>query len=44
MNQKIFALESLRGIAAIFVALYHYPSTSFLYLENGGRGVSFFLC
>jgi peptidoglycan/LPS O-acetylase OafA/YrhL len=42
MNQKIFALESLRGIAAIFVALYHYPSTSFLYLENGGRGVSFF--
>ena len=42
MYNKINSLESLRGIAAVCVALYHYPSTSFLYLENGNLAVYFF--
>lgn len=41
-KNKIFSLESLRGIAAICVALYHYPSTSFLHFKNGSLGVAFF--
>lgn len=39
---KIFALESLRGIAALCVALYHYPSSSFLYFKHGHTAVYFF--
>jgi hypothetical protein len=39
---KIFALESLRGIAAICVALFHYPSNSFLHFKYGHLGVYFF--
>jgi peptidoglycan/LPS O-acetylase OafA/YrhL len=41
-KNKIFALESLRGLAAVFVALYHYPSTSFLHFKNGSLGVAYF--
>lgn len=41
-KNKIFVLESLRGIAAICVALFHYPSTSFLYFQNGAFAVYFF--
>ena len=41
-TNKIFALESLRGIAAICVALFHYPSSSFLYFKYGYFGVDFF--
>ena len=29
---KINSIESLRGFAALAVAIYHFPSTSFLYL------------
>lgn len=39
---KIYALESLRGIAAICVALFHYPSSSFLHFKYGHYGVYFF--
>ena len=42
MHNKINSLESLRGVAAVCVALYHYPSKSFLYLENGNLAVYFF--
>ena len=42
MNNKINSLETLRGFAALFVALYHYPSESFLYLKNGNLAVYFF--
>lgn len=41
-NNKILTLESLRGLAAVCVALYHYPSTSFLFFRNGYQGVYFF--
>ena len=41
-QNKIFALESLRGIAALCVALYHYPSSSFLYFKYGHTAVYFF--
>jgi len=41
-TNKIFAIESLRGIAAICVALFHYPSSSFLYFKYGDTGVYFF--
>jgi len=41
-KNKIFALESLWGLAAVFVALYHYPSTSFLHFKNGSLGVAYF--
>jgi peptidoglycan/LPS O-acetylase OafA/YrhL len=41
-KNKIFVLESLRGIAAICVALYHYPSSSFLYFKHGHFAVYFF--
>lgn len=41
-TNKIFALESLRGIAAICVALFHYPSNSFLHFKYGHLGVYFF--
>ena len=41
-TNKIFALESLRGIAAICVALFHYPSSSFLHFKYGHLGVYFF--
>ena len=42
VKKKFFALESLRGIAAICVALYHYPSSSFLYFKHGHFAVYFF--
>ena len=42
MSNKINSLETLRGIAALMVALYHYPSTSFLYFEDGFLAVYFF--
>ena len=41
-HEKIKALESLRGLAALTVALFHYPSSSFLYLEKGFYAVNFF--
>ena len=41
-KEKILTLESLRGIAALCVALYHYPSTSFLFFPNGHYAVYFF--
>ena len=40
--EKIYALESLRGIAALFIALFHYPSSSFLFFEKGFYAVNFF--
>ena len=42
MSNKINSLETLRGIAALMVALYHYPSTSFLYFKDGFLAVYFF--
>jgi peptidoglycan/LPS O-acetylase OafA/YrhL len=39
---KIYALESLRGIAALCVALFHYPSSSILFFEKGFYAVNFF--
>lgn len=39
---KINSIESLRGFAALAVAIYHFPSTSFLYLKYGYLGVDFF--
>ena len=39
---KINSLESLRGVAALFVALYHLPSISFYHLSKGLLGVYFF--
>ena len=39
---KINSLESLRGVAALFVALYHLPSISFYHLSKGSLGVYFF--
>lgn len=41
-KKKFYVLESLRGIAAICVALYHYPSSSFLYFKHGHFAVFFF--
>jgi len=41
-KNKLFALESLRGIAALLVALFHYPSSSFLYFDKGFYAVNFF--
>ena len=41
-KDKILSLESLRGLAALCVALFHYPSTSFLFFRNGYQGVYFF--
>jgi len=43
MKNKINSLETLRGFAALAVALYHYPSTSFLHVKTGFLGVYFFL-
>jgi peptidoglycan/LPS O-acetylase OafA/YrhL len=40
--EKIYALESLRGIAALLIALFHYPSSSFLFFEKGFYAVNFF--
>ena len=42
MKNKIDSLETLRGFAALAVAFYHYPSTSFLHIKNGYLGVYFF--
>ena len=39
---RINSIESLRGFAALVVAIYHFPSTSFLYLKYGYLGVNFF--
>jgi len=41
-KKKIYSLESLRGIAALFVTLFHYPSSSFLYFDKGFYAVNFF--
>lgn len=42
MKNKIDSLETLRGFAALVVAFYHYPSTSFLHIKLGYLGVNFF--
>ena len=42
MKNKIDSLETLRGFAALVVAFYHYPSTSFLHIKHGYLGVYFF--
>lgn len=42
MKNKINSLETLRGFAALAVAFYHYPSTSFLHIKGGDLGVYFF--
>jgi peptidoglycan/LPS O-acetylase OafA/YrhL len=42
MGGRILPLESLRGLAAISVALYHFPSSSILYFSSGHLGVNFF--
>ena len=42
MKTKINSLESLRGLAALIVAMYHFPSTSFFFIPNGYLGVYFF--
>ena len=42
MITKINSLETLRGFAALVVALYHFPSTSPLYIEKGDLAVYFF--
>ena len=42
MKNKINSLETLRGFAALAVAFYHFPSTSFLYIEKGYLAVYFF--
>jgi peptidoglycan/LPS O-acetylase OafA/YrhL len=42
MTTKINSLETLRGFAALVVALYHFPSTSPLYIEKGNLAVYFF--
>tara|TARA_X000000950_G_C13875596_1_gene644712 strand:- start:204 stop:1232 length:1029 start_codon:yes stop_codon:yes gene_type:complete len=39
---KINNLESLRGIAALVVALFHLPALSFYHIESGWLGVYFF--
>ena len=39
---KINSLESLRGVAALFVALYHLPPISFYHLSKGFLGIYFF--
>ena len=42
MKNKINSLETLRGFAALAVALFHYPSSSFIHIKNGHYGVYFF--
>ena len=42
MTNKINRLETLRGFAALAVALFHYPSTSLLHVKGGHLGVYFF--
>ena len=42
MKDKINSLETLRGFAALIIALYHYPSTSFLFAKYGHLAVHFF--
>ena len=39
---KINSLESLRGVAALCVALYHLPAISFYHFSKGFSGVYFF--
>ena len=41
---KIKSLESLRGFAALVVAFYHLPSSSFFYIGLGHFAVYFFFC
>lgn len=38
----IYALETLRGFAALAVAFFHFPSLSLLYFESGHLAVYFF--
>jgi len=38
----ILGLESLRGLAALFIAFYHYPSESILYYKLGYQAVYLF--
>jgi peptidoglycan/LPS O-acetylase OafA/YrhL len=42
MKNKINSLETLRGFAALAVAFFHYPSTSFLHIKGGHLGIYFF--
>jgi peptidoglycan/LPS O-acetylase OafA/YrhL len=39
---KLNILESSRGVAALFVALYHLPEISFYHISKGFFGVYFF--
>ena len=41
---KINSLESLRGVAALCVVLYHLPAISFYHFSKGLFGVYFFFC
>lgn len=38
----IFGLETLRGLAALAVAFYHFPSESLLFIQNGHQAVYLF--
>ena len=42
MAKQINSLQTLRGVAALLVALYHYPSSSYLYFKDGFLAVYFF--
>ena len=38
----ILGLETLRGLAALAVAFYHFPSESLLFIQNGHQAVYLF--
>ena len=38
----IYGLETLRGLAALAVAFYHYPSESLLFIQKGHMAVYLF--
>ena len=38
----IFGLETLRGLAALAVAFYHFPGESLLFIQNGHQAVYLF--
>ena len=44
MKTKINSLESLRGLAAVIVAMYHFPSTSFFFYTKWLFGSVFLFC